>query len=197
LDASTPAVSDTGDIQTPGDLGEADEDEEDENGDEVEGDIDEELAAELDLALENDEEDGDDEDDDDDSDESESEDDDDDDSQAVKLLNEEVRDLEAAVAKKRNEVAASSNPLIRVIHLTHNENLFHLLIPVFQKRFEDALKKLDADLEMKLAQRDGLKEKNRLRKEGISVDDAANGNDDGEIASDDDLFGDGGELEDM
>lgn len=99
-------------MQTPGDLGEGDE-EEDDNEEEVEGDIDEELAAELDLALENDE-DEENEDDDDDSDDSESEDDDDDDSQARKLLNEEVRDLEAAVAKKRNEIAASSNPLIRV-----------------------------------------------------------------------------------
>jgi len=120
LDAPTPAVSDTGEVQTPGDLGEADEDE---NGDEVEGDIDEELAAELDLALENDE-DGDDEDeDDDDSDESESEDDDDEDSQAMKLLNEEIRDLEAAVAKKRKEIDASSNPLIRVIRF-NNANFF-------------------------------------------------------------------------
>lgn len=115
MDAPTPALSDTGEAQTPGDLGEADEDEEDENGDEVEGDIDEELAAELDLALENDDDGDDEDDDDDDSDESESEDDDEDSSQAMKLLNEEVRDLEAAVGKKRNEIAASSNPLIRVI----------------------------------------------------------------------------------
>jgi transcription initiation factor TFIID subunit 7 len=115
LDAPTPAVSDTGEAQTPGDLGEPDEDEEDENGDEVEGDIDEELAAELDLALENDEDGEDEDEDEDDSDESESEDDDSGDSQAMKLLNEEIRDLEAAVAKKRNEIAASSNPLIRVI----------------------------------------------------------------------------------
>lgn len=113
LDAPTPAVSDTGDA-TLGDLGEADEEDEEEDGDEVEGDIDEELAAELDLALENDD---DEDEEDDDSDESESEDEDDDESQAMKLLNEEVRDLEAAVAKKRNEIAASSNPLIRVINL--------------------------------------------------------------------------------
>ena len=117
LDAPTPALSDIGDGQTPGDLGEADEDDEDENGDEM-GDIDEELAAELDLALENDENGDDEDEEDDDSDESESEDDDDDDSQAMKLLNEEVRDLEAAVAKKRNEIAASNNPLIRVSKLT-------------------------------------------------------------------------------
>jgi transcription initiation factor TFIID subunit 7 len=66
----------------------------------------------------------------------------------------------------------------------------------FQKRFEDALKKLNADLEMKLAQRDGLKEKNRLKKEGISMDDVVDGNDNAENASDDDLFGDGGDLDD-
>jgi transcription initiation factor TFIID subunit 7 len=187
-------VSDTGEVQTPGDLGEADDDDEDENGDGVEGDIDEELAAELDLALENDEDGDDDDEDDDDSDESESEDDDDDNSQAMKLLNEEVRDLEAAVAKKRKEVAASSNPLIRVILIITVFTAF--LISVFQKRFEDALKKLDADLEMKLSQRDGLKEKNRLKKEGISIDDAVDGNDNGENASDD-LFGDGADLDDM
>lgn len=34
--------------------------------------------------------------------------------QARHLLNEEIRDLEAAVAKKQGEVASSSNPLIRV-----------------------------------------------------------------------------------
>jgi transcription initiation factor TFIID subunit 7 len=192
LDAPTPAVSDTGDIQTPGDLGEADEDE---NGDEVEGDIDEELAAELDLALENDEDGDDEDDDDDDSDESESEDDDDENSQAMKLLNEEIRDLEAAVAKKRKEIAASSNPLIRVIRF-NNAN-FSIPNLHFQKRFDDALKKLDADLEMKLSQRDDLKEKKRLEKEGISIDDAADGNDNGENASDDNLFGDSGDLDDM
>lgn len=49
---------------------------------------------------------------------------------------------------------------------------------------------------MKLIQREGLKEKNRLRKEGISVDDAVDGNDNGENASDD-LFGDGGDLDGM
>jgi transcription initiation factor TFIID subunit 7 len=114
LDAPTPAVSDTGDGQTPGDLGEGDEEDDDEN-EEVEGDIDEELAAELDLALEN-EDDENDDDEEDESEDSDSEDDEDDDSQARKLLNEEVRDLEAAVAKKRNEVAASSNPLIRVFN---------------------------------------------------------------------------------
>lgn len=120
LDAPTPA--DLGEAQTPGDLGEGDEDEEsgDNEEEEHEGDIDEELAAELDLALENeDDEDGDDEEDEDDEDseEDESEDEDDEDNQARKLLGEEIRDLEAAVAKKRNEIASSANPLIRVRRL--------------------------------------------------------------------------------
>lgn len=112
MDAPTPAISDAA---TPReDLGEGEEDEEE--GEEVEGDIDEELAAELDLAL-GDEEDAGDEDEDDEDDESEeedSEDDDDEDAQARKLLNEEIRDLEAAVLKKNNEIASSANPLIRV-----------------------------------------------------------------------------------
>jgi len=88
--------------------------------------------------------------------------------------------LEAAVAKKGNEIASSGNPLIR-------------------KRFEDALKKLTADLDMKLAQQDELKEKQRLKKEGITIDVAEDfdienvGHDDGElgdIEDDEGLFGD-------
>lgn len=120
LDAPTPAVSDMGDALTPGaDLGEEDdgEDGEDEEGD---GEIDEELAAELDLALGDEEDeqgDGEEEDDEDEEDESEEDEDDDEDDDAVqarKLLNEEIRDLEAAVAKKGNEIASSANPLIKV-----------------------------------------------------------------------------------
>lgn len=116
LDAPTPAISDLGDAATPGgDMGEGDEDEEEGDEEEMEGDIDEELAAELDLAL-GDEEGGgeDDEDEEDESEEDDSEDDDDEDVQARKLLTEEIRDLEAAVAKKNNEIASSANPLIRV-----------------------------------------------------------------------------------
>lgn len=114
MDAPTPAISDLGDGATPGDLGEDDGEEEEEP--ELDGDIDEELAAELDLALENDEDegDGDDEEDDDESEEEEDEDEDDETVQARKLLNEEIRDLEAAVAKKNNEIGSSANPLIRV-----------------------------------------------------------------------------------
>lgn len=40
-----------------------------------------------------------------------------------------------------------------------------------QKRFEDALKKLSADLELKRAQRDEMKERQRRKKEGIAVED--------------------------
>ncbi|KAG6918118.1 hypothetical protein DXG01_016306 [Tephrocybe rancida] len=179
VDAPTPAVSDTGEPQTPGyDMGDEGDARED-VGDEGEGDIDEELAAELDLAMadeDDDEGDGDDEDDEESEEDEEDEDDDDEDAQTRKLINEEVRDLEAAVAKKGREIASSANPLIK-------------------KRFEDALKKLTVDLEMKLAQRDELKEKQRMMKEGIATMDpdtdfeggAADGHD---IAEDDDLFGD-------
>lgn len=121
LDAPTPAVSDMGESHTPGyDMGdEGDEGDEDEDeGDEGEdGDIDEELAAELDLALGDEEDEGgadDEEDDESEDDEDEDEDDEDEDVQARKLINEEIRDLEAAVAKKGREIASSANPLIKV-----------------------------------------------------------------------------------
>ncbi|ESK87158.1 transcription initiation factor tfiid 55 kda subunit [Moniliophthora roreri MCA 2997] len=178
IDAPTPAISDTGDAPTPGDMNEGEE--EGEGGgdeEEPEGDIDEELAAELDLALGDEEEADEEDDDDDESEEEEDDDDDDDDSQARKLLNEEIRDLEAAVAKKNSEIASSANPLIR-------------------KRFEDALKKLTADLEMKQAQRDELKEKQRMKKEGITLDgdpdsdsDAGDNPQNGVSVAEDDLFG--------
>lgn len=125
IDAPTPGFgeSEIGDAPTPGPGAEGDGDEGDEE--EGEGDIDEELAAELDLALGDEEGGGDEADEDDeedDDDESEEEDDDDDDeaTQTKKLLNEEIRDLEAAVAKKGKEVSSSSNPLIRV-----RQNLFY------------------------------------------------------------------------
>ncbi|KAJ6623501.1 TAFII55 protein conserved region-domain-containing protein [Mycena sp. CBHHK59/15] len=177
VDAPTPAISDSGDVFAGGDAAE-DEDEGDDS-DEPDGDIDEELAAELDLALGDEEGDGDDEDDEDD--ESEEDDEDDDDDEAVqsrKLLNEEIRDLEAAVAKKGNEIASSANLLIK-------------------KRFEDALKKLTADLEMKLAQRDELKERQRMMKEGIMDDNADGEANEGEAdggADGGDLFGSDTEM---
>ncbi|KAG6814531.1 hypothetical protein H0H92_000057 [Tricholoma furcatifolium] len=156
IDAPTPAISDAGEPQTPGyDMGDEGDDREDlgEEEEAVEGDIDEELAAELDLAMADEDEDegeGEDEDEDESEEDEDDEDDDDEDAQARKLLNEEVRDLEAAVAKKNREISSSANPLIR-------------------KRFEDALKKLTADLEMKVVQRDELTEKQRMKKEGIAA----------------------------
>ena len=114
-EAPTPAISDMADAPTPGgDIGDGEDEEPEENDDEdPDGDIDEELAAELDLALGDDDVDDDDE-DEDESEEEDSEDEDDEDAQARKLLSEEIRDLEAAVAKKGNEIASSGNPLIRV-----------------------------------------------------------------------------------
>lgn len=120
LEAPTPGPqgSEAGDIATPGaDLADEDADEDEGEEAEPEGDIDEELAAELDLALGDEDEGGEDEDEEEDEEEDESdEDEDDEDAQGRKLLNEEIRDLEAAVAKKEHEVAISANPLIKVSH---------------------------------------------------------------------------------
>ena len=64
------------------------------------------------------------------------------------------------------------------------------LTNVFQRRFEDALKKLQADLDTKMAQRDELKEKSRLKREGNPDGTAANEDDGDESGGDDDdLFG--------
>lgn len=201
LDAATPGFlgSDVGDAPTPGpDHGGGEEEDEGEDGNEGEGegDIDEELAAELDLALGDEEAEGDDEEEDEEEDESEEEDDDDDDEmvQVKKLLNEEIRDLEAAVAKKGNEITSSANPLIRVRGILHR-TLKADVDYVVQRRFEDALKKLQADLDMKLAQRDEMKEKQRMRKEGLVAEDAdTEGGIDGDgedgAEAEDDLFGD-------
>ena len=77
--------------------------------------IDGSLRDEDVFILGDDESDDDDEDDDDEDDEA---------TQARKLLNEEIRDLEAAVAKKGAEIASSGNPLIKVcpalpMHIYH------------------------------------------------------------------------------
>ncbi|KAH6918353.1 TAFII55 protein conserved region-domain-containing protein [Coprinopsis sp. MPI-PUGE-AT-0042] len=182
LDAPTPAISDLGEAATPGgDMGEEYHDEQ-EDEEEPDGDIDEELAAELDLALENeDENDGDD--DDDSEEEDDDEDEDDEDAQARQLLNEEIGDLQAAIAKKQSEIASSANPLIR-------------------KRFEDALKKLNADLELKVSHRDEMREKQRLKKEGLQPGDqngaqgnANRGQGDEDDEDEADLFGDDDEME--
>ena len=128
------------------------------------------------------------EDDDDESDE-EDEYEDDEEVQAKKLLNEEIRDLEAAVAKKNAEISSSANPLIRVSRTAYkySSRLFILV----QRRFEEAKKKLQADLDTKLAQRDEMKEKRRLQKEGISAEDAGSeaGDEGGRTMENDDLFG--------
>lgn len=91
-----------------------DEDEEEGDG-EGDGLFDDDLAAELGRAMAEDSSDEDDEEDDED--ESASEEDEDEDeetAQARKLLNEEIRDLEAAVEKKNAEIAGAFNPLIKV-----------------------------------------------------------------------------------
>lgn len=63
---------------------------------------------------------------------------------------------------------------------------------MIQRRFEDALKKLQADLDTKMAQRDEMKEKSRLRKQGITLGAAVGGNDVDDFGGDDDdLFGEG------
>ena len=157
LEPQTPgAHSEHGDAGTPG--GGGDESSEGEDG--ADGDIDEELAAELDRELEGDEDEDDDEDESEDEDE-EDEDEDDETQQARQLLNEEIADLEFAVRKKEAEVASTGNPLIR-------------------KRFEDALKKLRADLEVKMGQKDEIIELVRLRKAGEPEPDEGEVGDDAE-----------------
>jgi transcription initiation factor TFIID subunit 7 len=161
MEPQTPgAHSEPGDAGTPG--GEGDEDSSEDGDGEADGDIDEELAAELDRELEGEDEDEDDEDESDDEDEDEDEDDDDETQQARQLLNEEIADLEFAVRKKEAEVASTGNPLIR-------------------KRFEDALKKLRADLEVKLSQKDEMNEMARLRKAGEPEPDEGEAADDAEV----------------
>lgn len=206
MDPTTPGGfggSEAGDMPTPGaDHGDGDgeRDEGAEDDAEEEGDIDEDLAAELDLALGDDDEgEGDDEDEDDDESESDEDDEDDEAVQAKKLLNEEIRDLEAAVTKKNHEIASSANPLIRVralfpACLIHYGS--HCYPP--QRRFEDALRKLQADLDTKLVQRDEMKEMRRLQQEGGGTTGASEGGDGDDADSDDgDLFGDPGPSANM
>lgn len=56
------------------------------------------------------------------------------------------------------------------------------------------MKKLQADLDMKQAQREQMKEQERLQREGTTAEDPdTEGNDDlGDVELDDDLFGDAG-----
>ena len=132
MDAQTPHPgSDVGDAPTPGAGAGEDGDGDEEDG---EGDFDAELAAELNAELnaalieEVDEEDADDE-DEDGSDEDEDEEDDDDEAvQSKRLLNEEIRDLEAAVRRKEIDIANSANPLIKVRILLSYSHCFNPLI---------------------------------------------------------------------
>ena len=148
LDAPTPAISDLGEAQTLGDdLGDI-EDEGDEEEDELgEGGIDEELAAELDLALGDEEdEEGDGDDDDEDEEESEEDEDEDEDDEAVqarKLINEEIRDLEAAVAKKGKEIASSANPLIKVCRDTFPTSTANILLVILSETIRGCFKEID------------------------------------------------------
>ena len=55
------------------------------------------------------------------------------------------------------------------------------------------MKKLKADLEMKVAQRDEAKERLRLQREGISLEDTERGPSMEQEDNEDDLFGDEGQ----
>jgi len=160
LEAQTPgAHSEAGDAATPGGGADGDDSDDGEEG-EADGDIDEELAAELDRELEGEDDDEEEEEESDDE-EEEDEDEDDEMQQARQLVNEEIADLEFAVRKKEAEVASTGNPLIR-------------------KRFEDALKKLRADLEVKMSQKEEMNEMARLRKAGEPEPDEGEAGDDAE-----------------
>jgi transcription initiation factor TFIID subunit 7 len=103
--------SEPGDAGTPGG-GDGDESDEDGEDGEADGDIDEELAAELDRELEGEDEDEDDEDESEDEDE-EDEDEDDETQQARQLLNEEIADLEfrgAQEGSRGRQYGQSSDP---------------------------------------------------------------------------------------
>ncbi|KAL7409389.1 TAFII55 protein conserved region-domain-containing protein, partial [Mrakia frigida] len=113
---------------------------------------DDDLAADLFRELEKDDDDeakGDDDDEDEDDDEGSEADSEDEEAveiaQRSKLLNEEIRDLEAAVGRKKQEISSSSNPIIK-------------------KRFEDALKKIQADLDSKLSARASVTKEKEKRK---------------------------------
>jgi len=180
-DAPTPglALSDAGDGHTT-QGGAEDDDDEEEESDGGDGDIDEEFAAELDLALGDEAENEADEDDEEESEDEEDEDEDEDEtSQSKRLLNEEIRDLESAVAKKRQEIASSANPLIKVLSA-----IFPIWndteVSIWQRRFEDALKKLQGDLEMKLVQREEMDEQQRGRKPGYVSRGVSEPNENGE-----------------
>ena len=131
--------------------------EDDEDEDDEGGDLDMDLAAEIDKEMEKEGKD-DDDDDEDDEDDSSSEDEIEEEEEEEqegnvdnvtmelarrgKLLNEEIRDVETALTKKRAETATTANPIIK-------------------RRFEDALRKLQADLDAKKQQLDDIHEERR------------------------------------
>jgi len=81
------------------------------------------------LALGDEEDEGGDEDEDEEEYESEEDDEDEENEtvQARKLLNEEIRDLEAAVTKKGKEIASSANPPIRVCVISCLRDTPHII----------------------------------------------------------------------
>lgn len=110
------------------------DDEEDEEEEEDEGDIDEELAAELAREMgEEADEDGTESDESEESSNEEDEDEDEEDEeviQAKKLLQEEIRDLEAAVARKATEIRSSVNPLVKVrLHVYYADAVTSCVLP--------------------------------------------------------------------
>ncbi|KAH7107011.1 TAFII55 protein conserved region-domain-containing protein [Auriculariales sp. MPI-PUGE-AT-0066] len=87
--------------------------------------------------------------------------------QGRKRLNDEIRDLEAAIAKKQHEVEQTNNP-------------------VFKSRFADALKKLQADRDMKLSQRDEIAEERARRRERKKREEQGDAPMDVDLADDED-----------
>lgn len=68
----------------------------------------------------------------------------------ARLLGDEIRDLEGAVNRKRTEVANASNPIIKVGSIYCLSLLFADM--ALQRRFEDSLRKLTTELDLKKAQ---------------------------------------------
>ena len=68
----------------------------------------------------------------------------------ARLLGDEIRDLEGAVNRKRTEVANASNPIIKVGKICCLSSLFADM--ALQRRFEDSLRKLTTELDLKKAQ---------------------------------------------
>ncbi|PVF98806.1 hypothetical protein CPB86DRAFT_784446 [Serendipita vermifera] len=89
---------------------------------------------------------------------------------AMKLVADEIRHLEAAIAKKNEDIAKVTNVALK-------------------NRFMTAVAKMTADLEGKLAHRERLLAEHRAQKEKEEVEDGDESEDDGE-AGGEELFGD-------